>query len=349
MATLTITELRRTGAGILEPTPTVLRWTSGEQSAPRGTIPHQLTVKTVRQEVPGSEQPVEQVLAATWQPFELSGWWDDRYAGRGFAARTYDEVARLVQRGSLVRVQLDQLAFVGIITEFKPEYRTRDRIGWALVLSPHQNETVGEARAATPAVQAIQPVSRHVAAASATVDTLTAAHADAGGIPLATDLHDTAGDDLDALGSVTAKLRSASEAGFEQDAAQRLLGVSALFRGVRGAAQAIPQRFARARSTAQVAYGDVVQTLRFEEWARTAGADARRAIWGAEKASTDLRVQARQRPRAVHRARAGESLKRISQRYYGTADGWRAIYEANNLASLTLVGTEELVIPERGR
>ena len=56
MATLTITELRRTGAGILEPTPTVLRWTSGEQSAPRGTIPHQLTVKTVRQEVPGSEQ-----------------------------------------------------------------------------------------------------------------------------------------------------------------------------------------------------------------------------------------------------------------------------------------------------
>ena len=349
MSVFIITELRRTGAGILESTPTVLRWTSGEHSAPRGQIEHALSVKTVRQEVPGSEEPVEQVLAATWQPFPLDGVWDDRYAGAGFAARAYDEVARLVQRASLVRLQLDRLSFVGIITELKLGYRTRDRIAWSIVVSPHRNETVGEVRPRDTSVSAIRPVAHHVAVATSTVDTLTAAHADAGSIPMATDLHAEAGEDLDALGAVTSKLRAASEAGFEEEAAQRLLGVSALFRAVRGAAQAIPQRFARARSTAQVAYGDVVQTLRFEAWARTAGADARRAIWGAEKASTDLRVQARQRPRAVHRARAGESLKRISQRYYGTADGWRAIYEANNLASLTLVGTEELVIPERGR
>lgn len=346
MSVFTITELRRTGVGVLEATPTVLRWTSDERSAPRGVIEHAQTVKTVREDVPGGEEPVEQVISVGWEPFELNGVWDDRHAGPGFAERMYREVAELVGRTPMVRLQIDRLVFVGLLTSNRPGYRTRDRSTWSLTLSPHRNETVGSIRPAI-ATTAVRPVAHHVAAATASLGSIEAGHAAAAGIPLATDLHGTALDDLDALAGITQRLQSASEAGFEQDAAQRLLSLGALFRGVRGAAQAIPQRFARARSTTQVAYNDVVHTLRFEEWTRTASADARVAILGADAAALDMQARARQRPRAIHRARAGESLHRISQLYYGTPAGWRTIYTANNLSSLTLTGTEELIIPER--
>jgi nucleoid-associated protein YgaU len=73
---------------------------------------------------------------------------------------------------------------------------------------------------------------------------------------------------------------------------------------------------------------------------------ARLAIVGADEAERDMRTRAKASPRAIHRPYAGESLYRISERYYGTPSAWRRIYEANNLSSLVLAGTEELLIPE---
>ena len=70
---MTITELRRTGAGTLEDVRVVFRWTGVEHSAPQGDLELHLMVKTVRKEMPGSNEVVEQGLAATWQPFLVTG------------------------------------------------------------------------------------------------------------------------------------------------------------------------------------------------------------------------------------------------------------------------------------
>lgn len=346
-----ITELRQTGTGAVVDTPTVLRWTSADRAAPRGVFEHTLTVLTHREEVPGSDRPVEQVMSSSWEPFDLQGAWDDRHAGAGFAMATYRAVSELAARGPLVRVQVDRLTFVGVIVKVAIRYQRATQIGWTITLSPHRNEavagprdTMGTARAPVPA-----PIEHRAAAVDALVGSMTEAHESAASAPAATELHTEAGLDLEAVQGAATRIREALAGGFEEDALSRLATIGALFRGVRGAAMAIPARLGRARSTATVAYDDVALTLLHEEWVRNVAADARRAAMQSEKADEDVARRVSQRPIAIHRATAGESLPRISQRYYGTTAGWRTIYLVNGLSSLTLAGGEDLVIPEASR
>ena len=66
---MTITELQRSGNGVFEDTKVVFRWTGPEHSSAQGELELYLKVNTVRREIPGSNEVVEHVMAATWQPF----------------------------------------------------------------------------------------------------------------------------------------------------------------------------------------------------------------------------------------------------------------------------------------
>lgn len=344
-----ITELRQTGTGAIVDTPTVIRWTSSQRAAPRGVFEHGLMVVSHRSEVPGGDQPVEQVMASSWKPFEVQGAWDDRHAGAGFAAQAYRTIAELVARGPLVRMQIDGLSFVGVMTDLTVRYQRATQIGWSLTLSPHRNEVVAQPRTAFTSARRPRrpaPLTHHAAAVTASVDAMDEAYDGAAELPAATELHTEAGLDLAAIRSVIARVNAAVASGFEDDALARLETIGSLFRGVRGAAMALPERLGRARSSATIAYDDVALTLLHEAWVRNVAADCRRAALRADRAGADVDAQAQARPLAIHRARTGESLARISQRYYGSEAGWRRIYQANNLASLSLAGGEELVIPE---
>jgi nucleoid-associated protein YgaU len=67
----------------------------------------------------------------------------------------------------------------------------------------------------------------------------------------------------------------------------------------------------------------------------------------ARAGQTDMQSRMAQRPRAIYRTRLNDSLERISQRFYGTADAWRLIYDANNLNTIYVLPNTELIIPER--
>lgn len=344
-----VTELRQTGTGAIVDTPTVIRWTSTDRSSPRGVFEHGLAVTSHRSEVPGGDQPVEQVMSSSWQPFEVQGAWDDRHAGVGFAASAYRTIAELVARGPLVRMQVDTLSFTGVMTNLALRYQRASQIGWSLTFSPHRNETVTQPRAAFTSSRTSRitaPLTHHGAAVTASVDSMVEAHAAAAGMPAATELHTEAGVDLAAIQRMSNRVNDALASGFEEDALARLDTIGSLFRGVRGAAMALPARLGRARASATIAYDDVALTLLHEEWVRNVAADCRRAALRADRASSDVDAQSQARPLAIHRARQGESLARISQRYYGNQSGWRRIYVTNNLASLSLEGGQELIIPE---
>lgn len=343
----TITELRRTGAGVLEETPVSFRWDAASHTMPREAIEMSLVVATVRTVPPGSDEPVEQVLSASWEPFELQGEWRDRWAGRGFAMATYTEFARLVARGSLVRLAYGPLAVVGLLQRLTLRYERDTKVGWSVTFSPHRHETVGSPRRGRVVQPQARPISDYVSQAQAAEDRIAESLELARDVPIGTDLREAAADDLEALQGVVQRLDEAGRAGFEEDAIQKLLAVGALMRSVRGAAQQVIQRFARARSDLHVAYDDAIATLRFDEWTRQAAADARLLVLRSTEGEQDMQVRAKARPRAIHRAKAGESPERISVRYYGTPDGWRAIWEANNLSTIVLRGGEELIIPER--
>jgi len=98
-----------------------------------------------------------------------------------------------------------------------------------------------------------------------------------------------------------------------------------------------------------LAYDDVVGMLRFEEWVRSMANESIHTYQTAAAGELDSRARNNARVRAVHRTREGESLERISSRYYGTPDNWTLIFDANALDSIILEGGVDLVIPEPQR
>lgn len=346
----TVTELRRTGAGTTEATPVVFRWPSSSHAAPIEAIEAALQIKTVRTEDPGSDVVTEQVLSATWQPFDLEGEWNDQYGGRGFALNTYRDFARMVGRAPLVRIQIEQLSFVGLITNLKPRYKRESQIGYVFTVSPHTNETVGSERQIGPVTQAAtKPITAHVGEAKEFVGALRTSSDVAATLPRAT-LRDviTAGlDKLLVLEQIIGRLEHAVAEGLGADAIRKLLALAAQFRALQQGAFDLASHYTGWRGADETGTTKPVDTLRTDEHARTTQATSRVLAGRALLAERDALSRASMKPLAVHRPYAGESLYRISARYYNTPDEWRRIYNANHLRTMLLDGTEELTIPER--
>lgn len=345
---LTITELRRTGTGQLTATPTFFRWDAPSQTAPREAIEATLQVKTVRREQPGADDVVEQVISSSWQPFDLEGEWDDKHAGPGYALATYREFARMVQRGPLVRLEFESLSLVGLLTGLTLRYERRIRVGWRVTFSPHTHETVGRPRTAGRIVQPTsKPVREHVAAAKEIAAVLAADAEVARMLPVAdSTLLDSAADIATVAARVTS-IETAASAGLETEAGQKLLNLAGQFRQIGQAALTVSRNLESARSGVSAGFDSPVLWLRFDEAVHTQAARSVLLTGAALEAEADMRARADARPQAVYRAHAGESLYRISARFYGTESEWRRIYEANGLDTLVLDGTEELVIPSR--
>lgn len=345
MAELVITELRRTGSGV-DPTPTSFRWTSDTHTSIVGGLATPLKINTMRRMPAGAEKPVEQVMSVEWPPFKVEGEWNDKWAGRGFAQSTKIAFARMCGRTPLVRLQIDQESWVGIITEFTPTYVTRDRQGYSFTISPHENELVGSFQQSANQVPP-QPINQRVEVAVDTLDDLVTA-ADLGqDVPTRRlDIEDSKAQ-LGKVSDAVDQAVGAALADSTDDPNRDLFVLAGAFRSVEKAASDMMFAVADKRSDTVVAIRDAITILKFDEW-RTGVFRASVLTLGTSRdAEIDILAKATRKTRAIHRAKAGESLERISLRYYGTADNWRAIFDANGLDSLILEGGEVLIIPER--
>lgn len=361
MSSMTITELRRVGASILEETPIKFVWDSRNHSMIQDTLDLELQVNTTRETPPGADEPVEHVQSVEWSPIEMHGEWKDQWAGQGFADRTYVEFARMCGRVPLVRIELDRHSLVGLITKFKIKWRTRFEIGYGFTFSVHRNETIGTFRATEIIEKSAINFSQRIQTQRDALDRIDDTTTQAKRLPLSTeDLVDT----LDNLDDLTASVDNAQFAtdavAFESpqsldfletiDRAQhKLLAVAAAFAGVRNQAESNLQDVNELVSTDLLAYDDVVNTLRFEEWTRTQQIECTRMIGEARAGERDARDRAARRPRGVHRVRHGDTLDRISVKWYGTPDSARFIRDVNNLDSIVLPVGVDLIIPDVSR
>lgn len=361
-SSIRITELRRLGAGVLEETPVVFAWDSRTHSMPQESLDYELKINTVRELDPLSEEIVEQVMGPEWTPFEMHGEWLDKWAGQGFAEDTEREFARLVGRTPLVRVQLDRRSFVGLITNLKIRYRTAGEIGYTLTFSPHTNENVGTFRRSPSTAPTSHPVDSRLAE----LDDLLSGQLDAhdlavADVPAKTNDIEATKDGLATLGIELDRARAANDAiAFDaEDGADlltladrthaRLLSLASSFSRVAGAADGLSLEVAVLAASDVVAYNDVVGALAFEEWSRNAYCDAQLTAAASRAAASDARARAAQSPLTVHLVKKGDTLFRISAKYYGTPNSWRVIYNANDLDSISLVAGSQLIIPERQR
>lgn len=360
-ATVTsITHVRRTGAGVYEDVGTVFRFTSAEHSGSQGDLMLHLQVKTVRKNIPGGNEVIEQVLSSSWQPFDITGEWDDKWANKrdasivstgSYAITTFYRLAEFVSNGPSVRVVVGSLSFVGIITDLKIRYRRDTQIGWSATLSPHKNENVPQTRVQEPIRSQsiekwIQDSDDHVQEIQGLFDDVSGPDDDVP-VPMATPRFDQYRGVLAEINDALDRLQGINSTGLETETTRKLLLLATTFRRLRGACLQATLALSRLTAPLEIAFEDVLQSARFTEWVTSSTSSAWRTVGTSRSAERDVLSRASQRPRAIHRARAGESLERISLRYYGTANNWRAIYDKNNMSSLVLSGGEELLIPDR--
>lgn len=353
---MSITELRRSGTGVLEDTQRVFRFSGREHSSSLNDLELHLKVTTVRTEMPGSNEVVEHAMAATWQPFEISGEWDDKWGNRralgiggllrsgSYALFMFQEFAKLVTDMPLVRVELDALSFVGLLTNLDITYRTKTKIGWKVTVSPHKNETVSSTR---PISVAKESITAWLQQAASQGDYMINAFAEIKiAVPIKTSLFEKFQLKMLELNDSLDRLAEISLSGLVEDTENKLYLLATTYRRCRNTYLDICDTLNSVESSAEVAYDDAMKSSSFAEWVHGSITSAWKSIGIMSLAEVDARRRAQAKPRAIYYPRAGESLERISVRFYGTADNWRAIYDKNNLSSLVLTGTEELLIPE---
>lgn len=343
----TVTALRRTGQGLV-PTQTSFSWDVKTRTAPQDDIVLKLMLKTVREEMPGANQPVEQVLSASWQPFELHGEWNDKFAGSGFAKATMVSFAQFVQVGPLVRLQYGPLALVGILRELEETYVRDDCVRWHVEFSPHINEQVGLVKdIASIAPPVAKPMVEHAAICQQGAADIADATATATAVPISDHGFEDALDKVSTLVAATATVVSSAALGLETDAQRKLLAIAGQFRAVGAAASDVAFALQDFSAFRQAATANPLDALAFDEFVHGVSASARQVQLNSLLAERDMKARADAAPLAVYRPKRGEDPYSISRRFYGSANYWRGIWTYNHLASMVLDGTEELVIPKR--
>ncbi len=353
---LAITELQRVGTS-LQPTGIEFKFARENFSAPRGSQQFGVELRTSRQDLPGSEEPVEQVLGWNYKPFTVKGAWDDRHAGQGFAEQTRKDFEALVKRGNPVRYQFEQLSITGLIKDFDFLYVRKDYQTYTFTISPHfryEGETVRvdvnksrkifndpknavkKAREGLEAIRAAQELASNRANSRVQQLLKTGVFADI----------NSSIEDVEVLISKSEKLVDDEILGPAENATKALNRGAQTMLSAKTAIASLLNKQKSLQASASMSISSLVENLKFENWHRTLAGSARQFVVTSEQSRRDFAYRAQPKPKRLHRVRQGESLYQISTRYYGTPHHWREILASNKLSSIVLQGGELLEIPE---
>lgn len=353
---LTITELSRVGSS-LQPTGTEFRFARENFSAPRGPQEFGLELRTVRTDLPGGEEPVEQVLGWNYTEFTVKGMWDDRHAGPGYAENTRRAFEDMVKRGNPVRYQFEQLSIVGLIKKFNFLYVRKDLQGYTFTISPHfryEGETV-RVNSNSARKISLDP-KRAVALARAgleqmRLDQARATLANQARVHqlLSSGIFATINSSLDTIEgyiSQAEKLVDDELISRADNATNTLNRGAQILASAKTEVASLLNKQKSLQVAVEMPIDSLVEALKFEGWNRTVAGSARRFVVDAEQSRKDFEHRAKPRPQRLYRAKQNQSLYTISNICYGTPHHWRDIFVANNLTSIILKGGELLEIPE---
>lgn len=353
---LVITEMQRVGTE-LGPTGVSFKFSRENFSAPRGPQMFGLDLRTVRTDLPGAEEPVEQVLGWNYSPFTVKGVWDDRHAGAGYAEQTCREFRDLVKRGNPIKYQFEQISFTGIIVKFEWLYVRKDYQTYSFTVSPHRmrdKETVrvdsnkfrriftDPRTAVLKARQGLDLMKADQALASLRAKARVQQLLKSG---IFASINDSL-DELESFISSSEKLVETEILGPVENATKALNRGAQIMASVKTSAASLLHKQKSLQASANMSISSLAENLKFEGWHRTLAGSTRKFVVETEQSRRDFAYRAQPKPKRLHRVRQGESLYQISTRYYGTPHHWRNILMANKLSSIVLQGGELLEIPE---
>lgn len=346
-----ITELRQLSGGTFEELPNKFVWTADTYTAPRGGWQFGLTLRTIREDYPGvSGNPTEQVLGWLFDPFTITGRWDDRYAGEGFAEKTRVAFEQMVQRGNLVRIEFEEVRVVGLITNFLPTYIRKYQIDYSFTLSPHYRD---KQDTVSIAPQAIANPDRYAkdneAAINKAIDIFTNGPKEYMNVNIYNTILssiNTWSDQIKTINSIT-QARVLAVADPRNSPVNSIARLAQSFTTLQESASAMLEATANMGTSTSLAFDNALNVLAFEVWVRELSFQARVIILNSSIAAEQLRERVDRDAMALYRPHASESLYAISNLFYHTPFLWREISERNNLHHFVMTGEELLIIPSK--
>lgn len=347
-------------------------WDTINRAMPREGWPGGVKVRSKREEDPGSDEVVEQVLGPSWKPFTLRGEWDDRFGGERFAQSQLDAFTKLVQRCNLATLTMGAETITGLITDFDfVRMRVREapglnggqsgdwwRIAYSFAVSPHYKLPGGDVRQQMqPAPQTSKSAASYQQAIEKDFATCADAHAMAprtalvgktfaivdavmSNLSTAIDRSSVAVDSRIVGGATSTPTNATGLApAGSRRGVQAFSDVALYALALRDQARALDPATALAYETAAAMTGFVAWAGGLQSAAILLAADA-------QAAATDLARRLTPDAIAIYAPSSGELLATISTRYYRTPHRWRDIMHRNGLRSPVLTGDEQfLVIP----
>lgn len=349
----TITELvsevdSQEAGGVLNPYSGVrFVFTAREHNAPVGGWKFGGQLVTKREDYPGTDEPVEQVLVAKFEPFTLRGTWDDKWTGAGYADRTWKAFEQLCRRGRMCQFALEGVAAIGLITDWEFDYRRKTRVGYQFTVSPHRRggETGDAGRWVRRSSSDVQAPKDYVKRVTALLELLRAAHVQIPSLALSGSVLADSDVAVEAVAASVAAVETSIDNRLRLsapvDGAQRVVQA---FTSLRGTSAALAT-LARSFGPTALAYEAAGPVMGLDVWTKGLATAALQLAYAADVATRDLQRRIGPSALALYAPQAGESLYAISNRYFGTPHRWRDIQARNNLSHLILDGTELLVIP----
>lgn len=320
----------------------------GARACPMKPWPSGGQQRTKRTDYPGARSPSEQVLGPVRKPFSLSGKFDDRYNGEGYALAESERFEAMCKRGQLCRFQYGPLALEGLIVDWDLDVERLDFIRYTFQVSVHHkpDERNLNRSPRTPAGP-LAILDEFDTAVQAMLDADNGAPRTALAGTLADDVTEQLVEITTARESLATTIDNRDTRAPEQpiDAFTR---IATQFRAGRAAAYDLLLTLGGVRSDLDMSHRTAMGVLDFDDWTRSLRFAARIAMgkgYEGDRAATE-----HAEPNAVrlYRPREGEHLYAIARKFYGTAHAWQLIYDRNSLQSFDLLGTEVLIIPERG-
>lgn len=333
-------------------------FSSDQFSSPRGPWTYALKLRTKRVDLPGAEEPTEQVLGWNYEPFTCAGVWDDRHGGAGFADDIRQRFELLVKRGNMIQITTENITIMGLITSLEIIRRRRELIGYKFIFSPHNRHTGETVRTDTSPSLAIKNDPRStVKLARAAFEDLQAAQAqavDANNSSVQQKLTGSTFDDInDILGDIDNSI-SAVESTVSAEIMIAVETTNAFQRGAQlmtSVGSSCSGLLALTRDLAassDITASNILDILGFESWKR--GVDWNTRALGAQVAiaQVEFALQAQSKPTTLYRTRDGETLYTVSTKFFGTPQHWREIMLTNNLSSIIVPTGTILSIPGLG-
>lgn len=322
----------------------------GYYACPQGSWDITARIRTKRTDYPGTLVPSEQVLGAHYEPFTLTGVWDDRYNYDGYAQATWAAFDAMVKRGNLCKFSFENVVFHGIITGFSAQYKGRWRVSYSFEVSPHSRDS--ETVRIVQRGNQTQPVAELYNKVDGSIAALQQTNRDrddsrfAGTVLADTD---TAIEDIDTARSELSLRLDFSETFPVELSVAQWESISTQFATIQISCDLVLDATFDARADVSVTAPSVTAMLRFEGWHRGVRARARLTKYNAFLAARELRRRAKPKAAVLYRPKRGESIFAISNKFYGTPKSWHIIADRNRIAYYEFEGTEILVIPEVGQ